>query len=208
MQQDGVCAEVIGQDVRNDHDGGAGADHLILEELGRDALDGFLDVGGEGQFDGAHATGEGELAADALLRGDRIEPGGAGAEHRHLIGEHAAPGEHDDAGVRQRIGQCDRGAGDFRALVAKQQGVKFEAVSLGAGSGEILENAVQAFTSANLSRRAVVRSPGSSGMDIAGPSATTGPVDPTAGLTGITDSISAAVSGPSPYGSSGRRSAT
>jgi histidinol-phosphate aminotransferase len=37
---------------------------------------------------------------------------------------------------------------DFRALVAKQQGVKLEAVSLGAGSGEILENAVQAFTSA------------------------------------------------------------
>jgi histidinol-phosphate aminotransferase len=36
---------------------------------------------------------------------------------------------------------------DFRALVAKQQAVKPEAVSLGAGSGEILENAVKAFTS-------------------------------------------------------------
>src|SRR5687767_4126869 len=36
---------------------------------------------------------------------------------------------------------------DFRALVAKKHGVKVEAVSLGAGSGEILENAVQAFTS-------------------------------------------------------------
>lgn len=35
---------------------------------------------------------------------------------------------------------------DFRALVAKQQAVRVEAVSLGAGSGEILENAVQAFT--------------------------------------------------------------
>jgi histidinol-phosphate aminotransferase len=35
---------------------------------------------------------------------------------------------------------------DFRALVAKQHGVKPEGVSLGAGSGEILENAVQAFT--------------------------------------------------------------
>jgi histidinol-phosphate aminotransferase len=35
---------------------------------------------------------------------------------------------------------------DFRALVAKRHGVKVEAVSLGAGSGEILENAVQAFT--------------------------------------------------------------
>ena len=35
---------------------------------------------------------------------------------------------------------------DFRALVAKKHGVKLEGVSLGAGSGEILENAVQAFT--------------------------------------------------------------
>jgi histidinol-phosphate aminotransferase len=35
---------------------------------------------------------------------------------------------------------------DYRALVAKKHGVKPEAVSLGAGSGEILENAVQAFT--------------------------------------------------------------
>ena len=35
---------------------------------------------------------------------------------------------------------------DFRALVAKKHGVKPEGVSLGAGSGEILENAVQAFT--------------------------------------------------------------
>lgn len=35
---------------------------------------------------------------------------------------------------------------DFRALVAKQHGVKPDGVSLGAGSGEILENAVQAFT--------------------------------------------------------------
>jgi histidinol-phosphate aminotransferase len=35
---------------------------------------------------------------------------------------------------------------DFRALVAKKHGVKVESVSLGAGSGEILENAVQAFT--------------------------------------------------------------
>ena len=36
---------------------------------------------------------------------------------------------------------------DFRALVAKKHGVTVEGVSLGAGSGEILENAVQAFTS-------------------------------------------------------------
>ena len=36
---------------------------------------------------------------------------------------------------------------DFRAIVAKKHGVKPESVSLGAGSGEILENAVQAFTS-------------------------------------------------------------
>lgn len=35
---------------------------------------------------------------------------------------------------------------DFRALVAEKHGVKPDAVSLGAGSGEILENAVQAFT--------------------------------------------------------------
>src|SRR5687767_1505282 len=36
---------------------------------------------------------------------------------------------------------------DFRALVAKKHGVTVEGVSLGAGSGEILENAVRAFTS-------------------------------------------------------------
>ena len=35
---------------------------------------------------------------------------------------------------------------DFRALVAKKHGVTPEGVTLGAGSGEILENAVQAFT--------------------------------------------------------------
>jgi len=35
---------------------------------------------------------------------------------------------------------------DFKALVARQHGIKPDGVSLGAGSGEILENAVQAFT--------------------------------------------------------------
>lgn len=38
---------------------------------------------------------------------------------------------------------------DFRALIAKKHQLKVEGVSLGAGSGEILENAVQAFTSAS-----------------------------------------------------------
>jgi histidinol-phosphate aminotransferase len=38
--------------------------------------------------------------------------------------------------------------GDFQALVARKNGVVPENVSLGAGSGEILENAVRAFTSA------------------------------------------------------------
>ena len=37
---------------------------------------------------------------------------------------------------------------DFRALVAKQNGLKNEQVALGSGSGEILDGAVRAFTSA------------------------------------------------------------
>jgi histidinol-phosphate aminotransferase len=37
---------------------------------------------------------------------------------------------------------------DFRAAVARQHGLKIENVSLGAGSGEILDNAVRAFTNA------------------------------------------------------------
>ena len=38
---------------------------------------------------------------------------------------------------------------DFRALLAKKHQVKVESVALGAGSGEILESAVQAYTSAS-----------------------------------------------------------
>lgn len=37
---------------------------------------------------------------------------------------------------------------DFRAVVAKQHGLKMENVALGAGSGEILQSAVRAFTTA------------------------------------------------------------
>jgi hypothetical protein len=57
VQQDRVRAEVVGEDVGNDADGGALADEVLFEQLVAHALDGFLDVGGEGHFDRAHAVG-------------------------------------------------------------------------------------------------------------------------------------------------------
>jgi hypothetical protein len=47
VQQDRVGAEVVGEDVGDDDDGGAFAGEFLFQQLVADAFDGFLDAGGE-----------------------------------------------------------------------------------------------------------------------------------------------------------------
>jgi hypothetical protein len=87
--------QIPSSNIRYDDNRITRADEFFLQELGRHALDGFLDTGRKCQLDGAHATSEGELAADTFLRGDRIKPRGAGAQHGHMVGKHTTAGQHD-----------------------------------------------------------------------------------------------------------------
>ena len=49
VEEDGVRGNVIGEDVGNDDEWGAGGDVAAFDEEGAGALDGVIDIRGEGE---------------------------------------------------------------------------------------------------------------------------------------------------------------
>lgn len=120
--------------IRSLADGRALSGGVFLAARGHEAW-----VGEHGRSDG-QAVAPADRARDAVRLNSNENPLGPSAAARAAIEKSFAYAGRYPMNGKPAIA-------DFRSLIASRHQLKIESVSLGAGSGEILECAVQAFTS-------------------------------------------------------------